>query len=436
MFVVIAAWAALGFAALSAIHETAASTSTSAELAEREWTSASGGKRARAILVRVEGERLTLRRSNGKLATITLPEISDADRQYVATSGARLVSITHVPAIPPAPAPPIVKKAIEKVQSLRQASGWLDPSQVVDKARRVPGAVLYVRVSRQFLEDYVERAVHQQKPVNDYILGTQIEGASTTRGKTRLVLLPSFGRLLGKISFEGTVDSQTRGYHGPVVLHQVSSSAFRANKLLSMDESGFRVAPAVVSAPTSLETIGISTCLPRLRGRIATRIAWRRVAGSHAEAESITAEHTAATIARDFDKRINTSIAKVDAVFQEKVPEFAYDRDPKEMRFRSSPECVEITLVRKGATAEEHQLRPPAVVGNPDVAVRVHRALLSRTIADPELRKNLGPMFGKLLKARYAQEKKAVLNLGQDPPGGTKWSLDLEWLSMDYADVN
>ena len=164
------------------------------------------------------------------------------------------------------------------------------------------------------------------KQMHDYVLGTRIVGESETRGKTRLVLIPNFGQLLGKIAFDGTVHAKTRGYNGPVVLHQESDSVFRAAKLIAFDETGLKVAAAVTSAPTRLQINCIATSLPRLRGRIATRIAWRRVSSSHDRAESITADHTAANVGRDFDKRIDQSLAKLRQVFKSKVPELAPDR--------------------------------------------------------------------------------------------------------------
>jgi hypothetical protein len=250
-------------------------------------------------------------------------------------------------------------------------------------------------------------------------------------------LIPNFGQLLGKIAFEGTVHARTRGYHGPVVLHQVSDSTFRASKLLGLDETGLRVAPAVTHAPTSLCTNCIATSLPRLRGRIARRIAWSRVSSSHDLAESITADHTAANVGEDFDKRINESVAKVQEIFRSKIPEFDTVGDSlrADMRFRSNTDSVEMAMVRQAATAEERKLRPPRVEGDPDVAVRVHRTLLTRAITDPQVRQSLAPLFGKLLKARMEQGKAAVLGKQTDGPDDAKWSLDAEWLTMDFADV-
>jgi hypothetical protein len=296
---------------------------------------------------------------------------------------------------------------------------------------------MYVRVSKDFLEDYVERAVHRTKPVSDYILGARIAGESATRGKTTFELLPGQGQLRGKITFEGTVHSQTRGYKSPVVLHQVSDSRFRSSKLISLDENGLRVSRATTHAPTNLQTVGIDTSLPRLRGRIARRIAWRRVAGSHQQAESITSQHTAADISRDFDERIDQSVAKLQDVFKSKVSGWDREHYPAltEMRFRSSPDCVEVAMIRREANSEERKLRPPTVDGNPDVAVRVHRAMLTRAMADPQVQNEWAPVFIKVLNARFGQTENTGSKADKKSPiDTTKWAFDLDWLAMDFMD--
>jgi hypothetical protein len=329
----------------------------------------------------------------------------------------------------------VVRNIGNQVQSMVELPRWTKGNQSDNPVRPVPAALVYVRVSRQFLEDYAERSVRRTKPVNDHILGARIEGESDTRGKTTLELLPSSGRLLGKITFEGTVHAQTRGYKSPVVLHQVSDSTFRSTKLISLDEKGLHVSPATTTAPTDLKTTDIGTSLPRLRGRIATRIAWRRVGDAHQEAESITAQHTAATVSHDFDERIDQSVAKVREVFKSKIPQFDREDHPvlTEMRFRSCPECVEMAMIRREANDEERKLRPPMIDGNPDVAVRMHRATLTRAMADPQVREDLGPLFVKILNARFAQNADAGSKTEKKSPvDTTKWSFDVDWLAMDF----
>jgi hypothetical protein len=416
---------------------TEAPVNTAATAVSREWTNASGTQRVRAVMLRTDGEKLWLRRDDGTLAQATLTQLSHADRQFVAANpiGKRQEPGTVSKSV--VLATTVVGKIGGQVQSMVELPTWMRMSQSDDQARKVPAAVMYVRVSRQFLEDYAERTVQRTKPVTDYILGARIAGESDTRGKTTLELLPGKGRLLGKISFEGTVHSQTRGYKSPVVLHQVSDSTFRSSKLISMDEKGLKVSQATTDAPTNLKTVGIDSSLPRLRGRIATRIAWKRVGEAHQEAESITAQHTAAIVSKDFDERIDQSVAKVREVFRSKVPEWDRERYPAqtEMRFRSSPECVEVALIRREANTEERQLRPPTVDGNPDVALRVHRAMLTRAMADPQVRDSWAPVFVKILNARFGQNEDAKSKPDRKPtPDTTKWAFDLDWLAMDFVD--
>lgn len=67
-------------------------------------------------------------------------------------------------------------------------------------------------------------------------------------------------------------------------------------------------------------------------------------------------------------------------VFQLKVPGIELDQGEElaTVRYRSTPDYVEMAMIPKGATAEELNLRPPAISGKPDFAIRVNRALLGR----------------------------------------------------------
>ncbi len=431
MLAVLLAWALVGITE----GPVEAATPSSVAATSREWTDVSGTKRVQATLVRAEGDKLWLRRPNGNLATTTLAELSPADRQFVATNrrddanpkstGIASASLTTT----------LAQKIGDVLTSTIQAPDRSSPGQLEVPTRLVPAAVVYVRVSRSFLEDYVEREVNRTKPVHDYILGTRIRGESDTIGQTRLELLPGSGRLAGKISFDGTVRARTLGYNGPVVLHQIAHSTFEVGKKIELSNSGLQVSSSVGDAPTRLETTNISTCLPRLRGRIATRIAWKRLAASNAEAEAITADHTAAIINTDFDKSIATTVAKLQDMFKTKIPDLNVDQGSllAEVRFRTNADSVEMAMIRVDAGLEEHKLRPPMVEGNPDVAVRVHRTLLVRAIADPQVREDLTPLLAKLLKTRITvKELRNIEDEGLRLAESTKWSIDPEWLTLDF----
>jgi hypothetical protein len=326
------------------------------------------------------------------------------------------------------------------VETIQRLPGWFDESLPDINPALVPAALVYVRVSRDFLEEFVERNVRKHKPVRDCILGARIAGESLTLGKTRLTLIPSNVDLRANIRFDGTVRSRTRGYKGPVVLHNIADSTFHARKLIALDDDfGLSVAPAVTNIATRLRTMCITTSLPRLRGRIATRIAWRRVSRSHGQAEAITEDHTADDIRSDLDARINRSMAHVQRVFGSKIPELETGRSPvpTDVRFRCRTEYLEMALVREDATVEERKLRPPPAQENSDVSLRVHRTLFTSAIRDPQLLQNMAPLFEKLLDARAKQ----VSNTGSkssDQSGGSdaEWAINLEWVSLDFKNTS
>ena len=121
---------------------------------------------------------------------------------------------------PPTMTESVVESVTETVETIQQLPHWLAGGQPGEGSSLVPGspvpaALVYVRVSRDFLEEYVERNVRRRKPVRDCVLGARITGESETRGRTQLTLLPSNGQLLGSIAFDGTVHARTTGRKGP-----------------------------------------------------------------------------------------------------------------------------------------------------------------------------------------------------------------------------
>jgi hypothetical protein len=422
-------WAACGIP----IGLVAASTPTESP---REWVDASGTKRAQATFLRVEGDTVWLRRPDGKLVITPLSNLSQRDRQHVATRTAPAAAPTTAPQSPVEAA---VEELTEHVETIRTLPEWVGQTQVGEPSP-VPAAIVYVRVSRNFLEDYVERDVNRRKSVRDCILGATIRGYSDTLGKTRLTLLPSNDRLAARIVFDGTVRARTSGYKGPVVIHSLSDSTFHAHKRIDLDDSGLHVWPAKATAATRLRTLGIDTHLPRLRGRIARRIASRRAAQSRGAAEAITAEHTADDVRGDFEASVNRSMTNVQRVLGSKIPDLETTTSPMptDVRFRSRPESVEVAIIREDATDDERKLRPPPARASADVSLRVHRTLFTSAIEDPQLLTDVAPLFNQLLEARAKPGGNAkgsptgtATTVTQDP--NVKWSMESGWLVMDFT---
>ncbi len=196
----------------------------------------------RAALVRVDSQKLWFRSADGRVTSASLSGLSKADQQYVAdhplTNNYTDTQDSDNP----------LSKAVGGLPSLNQAKEWLTTKNSDAPQRVVPAALVYVRISRGFLEDYVDRTVHDRKPITDCILGTRIVGESNTNGQIRLLLRPAFGKLTGEIAFDGTVHSQSTGYNGPAIIHSISDASFCARKPISMGPAGLNVAPATASA--------------------------------------------------------------------------------------------------------------------------------------------------------------------------------------------
>ena len=133
--------------------------------------------------------------------TTTISNLSQRDRQYVASRRAQLAASSTEPSNEPSLPEAVVEGVTETVETIQELPRWLDPTQLAPDPAPVPAALVYVRVSRDFLEDYVERTIRRIKPVRDCVLGARIVGQSDMRGTTRLTLIPSDHQLKANIAF-------------------------------------------------------------------------------------------------------------------------------------------------------------------------------------------------------------------------------------------
>jgi hypothetical protein len=314
---------------------------------------------------------------------------------------------------------PLVKKAIDGLSSLNSLRAEATPSS----------AVLWVRMSKGYLEDYVTRNVDRKKPVRDYILGTTLTGESHTTGKTRLVLHPGEQQALGEVEFVGEVRSRTSGRNGPARLQYLSDSTFRARKKLVIGESGLIASPATADASSRLTLTGLQTTLPGLRGRIAQRIATRREANSRSQANAIVSDHTADDIRRDLDRKLNEAVAAIQTNIHAQIAALKLNEGdrPMAMRSKSTPDYVEVALYRSGGKAEESQLPTFVVDGNPDFTVRVHRTVLARALTGGELPETFAPIVGGVLAGRVDATRDTT------DLKATNMSMEGEWLALDFA---
>src|SRR4029079_2954136 len=120
------------------------------------------------------------------LVRSTLSGLSNVDREYVAAVIGETAPRTET----------VLHRTADRMPLLAMASRWFTALQLrtETKPSLVPATLVYVRVSHDFLEDYVDRNVRQTKPVTDCVLGTRIQGESETIGKTHMFLRDSDDR--------------------------------------------------------------------------------------------------------------------------------------------------------------------------------------------------------------------------------------------------
>ena len=402
-----------------------------AEPQMRQWTDPTGSRHAQAALISVAGDKISLRRVDGKLVATTLSRVSDSDRQYVATNIMRSKK-------PDSEADRFdfssVQRAVNQYLHRILAPASIRPESAPREQSPTPATLAYLRISKDFLDEHVASKVRHTDAVDDVILGTRVEGKSQTEGQTRLILEPSDDRIAANVEFVGTVHSQTIGHNGPATMYYLSASTFRARKPIAIGDTGIATEASVASAPTHQWATSITTNLPGLFGRIAERVAWRRVSNSQMQADAIVSQHTAASIRRGLDRSIDASVVAAQTAIRDQLAALNIENGTSHVRYRTMRDCIEVSLIRNDATPEELAVLP-SIEGNPQIALRIHRSILGQNIAKQLTGNATATSFVSVLETRIAQ--KAISILGTEVPADAiKCATDPNWLAIDFNDVN
>jgi len=315
---------------------------------------------------------------------------------------------------------------------------WLDASRWSLRAgqeRKRPANVAYVRLAQKFLREQLARSIQRQDSASDDILGTRFTGKALTRGNVDVVLKPGRDKIVAEIVFAGTVKSQMLGYNGPVTLHNTIDTDFRSTKELVVTTHGIKLAPAVSNAKGKSTTSRIDSTLPGLRGRIARRIAWRRAGETRDQVDAIASQHTAVKISKAFDAETENSLLAVREEWNKHfslLPQLQLGDQPQ-IQLRSTPEYLEVVLVRLEATDVERKLLPPAAQKDSLISARVHRSMLGGRLNELAVGQLMAPLLAEQVK--HSGEKKAknvVLDAESTRVFEVTWSADQDWLQLEY----
>jgi hypothetical protein len=293
---------------------------------------------------------------------------------------------------------------------------------------RLPGQLVHVRISRQMLDHFFLQSINREDPVSDSILDTEVRGTAFTVGSTAIEFVPSTERAVILVSLSGTVKSRTAGYNGPVVLDTEAVTKFRARKQVLLTAGGVHLEPASCDAETSSVTHNIGTRAGGVRGRILERVARRRVEATRSEADAIVSDHAAARICSIFDGEVHHDTAALALALGGDQLKALLNGTSSAVEFRTTPDYLEFTVHRHGATPEELVIVPPTIDGDADLALRAHRVVVRRLLANPTAAQ-LEPLLSGLLanQSGHAQTSGASAT----PSQSLHWSADRNWLVLD-----
>jgi len=277
--------------------------------------------------------------------------------------GADLVVPTRSKAEPQATGGDAASAAnIEAFDLIGNAGSALTKVIVSQKSPQVPQDALLrliegaqVRVTVTALNQIVRKEVDEHLNVNDVLLGVPLSGRARLQGATSLKLAADPARGVFDIFFTGSAVSQTLGDADKAHIHSRTVTRFAARKRVILDERGLTALPATCNATAKSTIVGTTSPLPGLRGRLASRIGWRQAQRQLAEADRISAQHSAAQICRRFDAEVATQLAEANQLLAQQAAEWA-KRSGGQLTLRFS--TTDDHLCVSGPKAESHLAGP------------------------------------------------------------------------------
>lgn len=414
----------------------------------RNWSDSTG--RFHTLGTLVDGDRSSVRikkETTGTTITVSLARLSAQDRAFVENSlhstpdADRKASSDRVGNPVNNPGPDTVKSALGWLKDMANspavkgivslggdsASTETAPGTGATRAAdavRLPENMVYVRLSKSLLKRFADQDVSLRSAVVDNILGTPVSGVSQTSGHTELELQPQPDVGLGLIHFGGTINCDTVGDAGVVKIFSHVVTQFQSQKSIWVDGQGIHLSPATTTAHTQVTTTGMNTSLPRLRGRIALRIAQSRAAESHAQSEEVTSQHAERRVDRQFDAGAQEQVTKLWKLVNTRLAALPLDDPlrPRGWHARTKPEFLEIVLLGPPGDGSGYVPAPTTRLGSADVRIDIHTAVVKAAMADPAAR--------SVLQA-------VAVTLTMRPTGSTEmptiaWSDDSQWLSIAW----
>lgn len=260
---------------------------------------------------------------------------------------------------------------------------------------------LVVQASKPLVAAGIERPVDRLTNVNEVILGTSISGKGHLTGEIAVELAPSTEHATLDVLLFGEVATQTTGQNGPVTLYSSGITKVAARKRLRLDESGLHPLPARANAVTNNTVNDVAA------GRMASRIAWDRIAQSREQANEVAGQRAALRVSRRLDSETAGLVRKANDRFTGRIrnPLLRRAEFPELFQFATTDDSLLVVVLHAGRFRLAAPGEPPALDAAHDLSLRVHQSLVNnlaaavlagRTLDDEGVRKQVIEIRGSL----------------------------------------
>ena len=311
----------------------------------------------------------------------------------------------------------VIGQAIQWLHDSGQA-GWL----VGAVRRNSHDPNLFAQASARFIRAAIGREIDETQPVRDYILGTDIHATAHTVGKLDIELENAEDRALIHVLMNGTVASDSVGYNGPVRIYNTGTTGISARKTIMVDAECIRALPATSDATTNT-TIH---CIQSKKGRrLVEKMAWRQASRKKGQAEWIASQHAEQRVSRRVDDESDELVRQAEEAYRGKFRTPLAERKlfPERLWISSTASYVNLVSVQAGPFDLSAPSEPPALEGEPDVAIRVHESMVHNLAA--------GALSGMLLEEQRVLS--AITDLLGSLPEGLEPDEDSDPWGITFA---
>ena len=232
---------------------------------------------------------------------------------------------------------------------------------------------LYGQVSEAVVKAGVEQEIKDSTKVNEMILGTDIYGTVSTKGRITVNLVPDSNQASMSILFRGKANSSNVGYNGPVTINTTGLTTISATKRLYIRPTGFQSDAAVANCRTSTTVNGLTAS-----SGFVERIAWRRVEQSQGDAERIANQRAELRVQQRVDQKAQEMVGDININYKNRVylPLIRHDALPK-IQLSTTKTFLQLNLTQARRTQTAAPGAPPKAPAKVDVGLRVHESMVA-----------------------------------------------------------